>query len=160
MIPASQSVDQDVRIRAARTDDLNALVELDTAVFGRLAYQYFVLRQLFDLHREWWLVAEHPEGLRGYSLGVPTFDRRHGWLLGLGVRREFQRRGYGRSLTVRSMRLLADAGVREVSLTVEPANHRAIGLYSELGFERERLARDYLGPGEHRLIMTAALRVP
>jgi [ribosomal protein S18]-alanine N-acetyltransferase len=157
-MPVSRIVDQDVLIRAASEADLGALGELDAEVFGDLAYPPFVLRQWFDLYRGWWLVAEHVNGLRGYSLGVPVFDRSRGWLLGLGVRPEFQGRGYGRSLTVSSMRMLAGVGVRDVHLTVEPGNRPAITLYHDLGFEVDRLVKDYLGPGHDRLLMIAPLR--
>lgn len=104
------------------------------------------------------MVAAHPGGLRGYSLGVPTFDRSRGWLLGLGVREPFRRRGYGRSLTRASMRRLADVGVREVYLTVEPTNRWALRLYGGLGFVVEGMGKDYFWPGEDRLIMVADLR--
>ncbi|WP_051897784.1 GNAT family N-acetyltransferase [Kibdelosporangium aridum] len=157
-MPVAKIVDQDVMIRAAGEADLADLGELDTEIFGELAYPPFVLRQWFDLYRGWWLVAEHPDGLRGYSLGVPVFDRSRGWLLGLGVRQEFWGRGYGRSLTVNSMRLLEGVGVREVHLTVEPGNRPAIALYQDLGFAVDRLVKDYLGPGHDRLLMIAALR--
>jgi len=146
-------IDGDVNIRPVGNADLADLVQLDLAIFEDLAYPYFVLRQLFDLHHAWWLVADHPAGLRGYSLGVPTFDGRLGWLLGLGVRREFRGRGYGRSLTVNSLRLFEAAGVPEVYLTVEPDNLSAIAVYQEVGFTIDRLAKDYLGPGYDRIIM-------
>ncbi|TCO47270.1 GNAT family N-acetyltransferase [Actinocrispum wychmicini] len=157
MIHLSGVVDEDVSIRPAEPADLSELKELDAAVFEHLAYPYFVLRQFFDIFTGWWMVAVHPDGLRGYSLGVPTFDRGRAWLLGLGVRPEFQGRGYGRSLTISSLRKLADVGVRDVHLTVEPGNRRAISLYRELGFSVETLAREYFGPGEDRLIMIAQL---
>jgi ribosomal-protein-alanine N-acetyltransferase len=157
MIRTSDVIDGDVHIRPVETTDLTSLVALDAAIFQGLAYPRFVLRQLFDLHRDWWLVADHPEGLRGYSLGVPTFDGRFAWLLGLGVRREFRGRGYGRSLTVNSLRLLETAGVHDVYLTVEPANQGAIELYREVGFKVTALSKDYFGPGNDRIVMTARL---
>lgn len=158
MIDLGEIVDEDVHIRPAEPPDLRDLKELDAAVFDTLAYPDFVLRQLFDMYRKWWFVAAHPDGLRGYSLGVPTPDRGRAWLLGLGVRIEFQRRGYGRLLTISSLRKLADFGVRDVYLTVEPTNWRALSLYRELGFAVDRLGRDYFGPGEDRLIMIHQLR--
>ena len=158
MIHLGEIVDEDVHIRPAEQPDLADLKELDEAVFAHLAYPYFALRQLFDLFAEWWLVAAHPDGLRGYSLGVPTFDRGRAWVMGLGVRAEFQGRGYGRLLLISSLRKLADIGVRDVYLTVEPSNRNAISLYHELGFAVDRLGRGYFGPGEDRLVMIAQLR--
>ncbi|MFD1051746.1 GNAT family N-acetyltransferase, partial [Kibdelosporangium lantanae] len=74
------------------------------------------------------------------------------------VREEFRRRGYGKSLTRASMRRLAGVGVPELYLTVAPDNRSALGLYRGLGFEVEGMGKDYLGPGEDRLIMVADLR--
>lgn len=158
MTDTGEVVDQDVRIRVAQPNEFDNLLDLDGAVFEDFAYPPFTLRQLLDLHREWWMVADHPDGLRGYSLGVPTFDRGRAWLLGLGVREQFRRRGYGKSLTRASMRRLADVGVPELYLTVEPDNRWALRLYRGLGFEVEGMGKDYLGPGEDRLIMVADLR--
>jgi ribosomal-protein-alanine N-acetyltransferase len=151
-------VDQNVRIRAVQGAELWQLGDADVDIFEHLAYPPFVLRQLFDVHHDWWLVASHPDGLRGYSLGVPTFDRSKGWLLGLGVLEPFRRRGYGKSLTMASIRRLADVGVREVYLTVEPSNRWALRLYRGLGFSVEGVGKDYFGPGEDRLIMVTDLR--
>jgi ribosomal protein S18 acetylase RimI-like enzyme len=145
-----------VPIRAAETADLGELSALDRSVFGELAYPYFVLRQLFDVHREFWLVAPAAGELVGYSLGVPSADRSTGWLLGLGVRVEHRRRGYGRALTAASLRRLRAAGVHDVRLTVEPDNQPAVALYLELGFTDHDYRRDYLGRGEDRLIMRLA----
>jgi [ribosomal protein S18]-alanine N-acetyltransferase len=144
---------EESQVRHAKVDDLDELHILDQNVFQQLGYPYFVLRQLFDLYRECWIVADHPAGLVGYSLGVPDFDRSTGWLLGLAVLPEYRRRGYGRLLTMASLRLLESTGVREICLTVEPRNQAATRLYGEVGFVRRRLVRDYLGPGHDRVIM-------
>ena len=145
--------DHDVTIRPARSDDLDQLRALDIVVFQQLAYPYFVLRQLFDVHRDCWLVAEHPAGVVGYSLGVPTSDRELAWLLALAVHPEHRRRGYGRRLTLGSLAFLRSMGVAQVRLTVEPRNGSAITLYRQIGFATNGCHRDYLGPGEDRLIM-------
>jgi ribosomal protein S18 acetylase RimI-like enzyme len=157
-----RSVDRDLgttnfHIRSAEQDDLVELGSLDRSIFGRLAYPGFVLRQLFDVHRDCWLVVDHPAGLLGYSLGVPTTDRKIGWLLGLAVRTEYWRRGYGRALTVASVQLLRGTGVGRVCLTVEPGNIAAISLYHEVGFTLDERRDDYFGPGEHRDLMVMDL---
>lgn len=146
-------VDRNVSIRAASPDELDRLKTLDVDVFADLAYPDFVLRQIFDVHRECWLVAAHPSGLIGYSLGVPTTDLRSAWLLGLAVDARYRNRGHGRRLTLASLRLLRALGVRDVYLTVEPENEIALTLYRHIGFSVAALHRDYFGPGEDRLIM-------
>jgi ribosomal protein S18 acetylase RimI-like enzyme len=147
----------DIHIRLAGPGDLAKLRFLDADIFGELAYPPFVLRQLFDAHRDCWFVADHPNGLLGYSLGVPTLDRKGGWLLGVGVRSSSRREGYGRALTQSSLRLLHSVGARKASLTVNPNNTVALALYRDLDFAVTALARDYLGPGQDRLIMARDL---
>ncbi|HWC83204.1 MAG TPA: N-acetyltransferase [Pseudonocardiaceae bacterium] len=149
----AEATDQDVSIRVANPADLAELHALDTAVFGELAYPFFVLRQSMDVQYGCWLVAEHRSRMLGYSYGVPTMDRRTGWLLGLGVRPEFRRRGFGLRLTAESLAALRTFGVRTARLTVHPGNAVALGLYRRLHFTVEQRVRDYLGPGEDRLLM-------
>jgi ribosomal protein S18 acetylase RimI-like enzyme len=150
-------VDQDISIRPARYDDLDQLWALDVKVFEQLAYPYFVLRQFFDTVRDCWLVAQHPSGLVGYSLAAPTLDRDLAWMLGLAVAPDFRNRGYGRQLTMESLRLLASMGIPEVRLSVEPENEFALRLYRHVGFSVVERRRDYLGPGEDRLLMARSL---
>ena len=121
--------------------------------FGDLTYPYFVLRQLFDVHQHCWLVADHPSGLLGYALGAPGLDRETGWLLGHVVGTEFRRRGYGRTLALSALHILRSVGVRRVYLTVKPSNTVAIQLYETIGFTIKSLHENYLGPGEHRVLM-------
>jgi ribosomal-protein-alanine N-acetyltransferase len=138
-------------------DELERIRDLDRAVFGKISYPYFVLRQLFDLYRPCWMVLDHPVGLLGYSLGVPAVDGTSAWLLGLGVREECRRQGYGRQLAIASLRFLEAAHVSDVYLSVDRSNIAAVNLYKALGFTITVIKSDYLGPGEHRAIMAMSL---
>lgn len=149
--------DRDVSVRLARFDDLDGLHELDLKVFDALAYPFFVLRQMFDMHDGCWLVADHPTGLVGYSLAAPTWDRKLGWLLALAVKPEHRGRGHGARLTLESLERLKVMGVPEVRLTVEPGNDVAVALYRRVGFEVMGRRREYFGPGEDRVIMARSL---
>ena len=140
-------------IRVANFADLDRIQALDREVFGHIAYPYFVLRQMFDVHRDCWLVVDHPCGLTGYSLGVPTPDGHSGWLLALAVVPDQRNRGYGRRLTLASLCLLRSMGVHKVFLTVDPRNETAMNLYQTIGFSVTGLHQNYLGPGEDRMVM-------
>ncbi|KAA2266488.1 GNAT family N-acetyltransferase [Solihabitans fulvus] len=144
-------------IRPVQERDLGWLVELERLIFGNVSYPYFVLRQLFDIHQRHWLVAERDDQPCGYVLGAPSSDGHSGWLLGLGVHPDHRGLGLGAELTARSLRLLRDAAVRQVRLTVEPDSAVLVRLYEAAGFRVERTVRDYLGPGEDRTIMVAHL---
>ena len=144
--------DPDVLIRKVRASDLETLAALD-GTFGALKYPDFVLRQLFDVHQDCWLVAEHAAGLLGYALSAPCTDRSTGWLLGHVVGSDYRRRGYGRLLALSALQILRSIGARRVYLTVEPANDPAIKLYENLGFIRISSDPNYLGPGKRRILM-------
>jgi [ribosomal protein S18]-alanine N-acetyltransferase len=147
------AVDRIAEIRVADLADLDRVQAVDRKVFEHVAYPYFVLRQMWDVYRNCLLVADHPSGLAGYSLGVPTPDRRSGWLLALAVVPDQRGRGWGRRLTLASLCLLRSMGVAEVFLTVEPRNRTAMTLYRGIGFSVAGLHHNYLGDGEDRVVM-------
>jgi ribosomal protein S18 acetylase RimI-like enzyme len=142
-----------VRIRKARLDDLSRVQTLDAEVFKDLAYQPFILRQLFDLHAPGWVVAEDSRDLVGYSLIAPDFDRDTAWLLALGVRTDCRGQRIGKRLLLESLESLKRVDVKRVALTVAPDNEPAIKLYENTGFFVKERQSDYLGPGEDRLLM-------
>ncbi|CAL9452950.1 GNAT family N-acetyltransferase [Streptomyces griseomycini] len=153
-------------LRTARESDLPELRRLDVEVFREVAYPAFLLRQLYDMYAEHFLVLDDGEGsLRGYVLAATTALSRDSWILGLCVTEDRRRHGLGRELMVEVLTRLRRSGIEQVRLTVEPANRAAILLYHSLGFRPEQpdagLRRDYFGPGEDRRIMHLELsRLP
>jgi len=61
--------------------------------------------------------------------------------LGMGVRREWRRRGIGRRLLEECLRQAAQAGLEKVELEVYTDNEPALLLYKEFGFAEEGLRR-------------------
>ncbi|MGW3644938.1 GNAT family N-acetyltransferase [Streptomyces sp. NPDC000878] len=146
-------------IRQIQEADLPELARLDKEAFPESPYSFFMLRQLFDLYPDHLLVLDGGEsGLQGYVLAGMPRDVGCGWILGLGVPRDQRRRGHGRQLMEEVLRRLRKDAVREVLLTIEPANTAAIELYRSLGFEAEPAPRKgYFGPDADRLVMTLQL---
>ncbi|MER7191632.1 GNAT family N-acetyltransferase [Streptomyces flaveolus] len=147
-------------LRTAREADLPELRRLDEEVFQEVAYPGFLLRQLFDMYAEHFLVLDGGGGrLRGYVLAATTTPAlgRDSWILGLCVTRDRRRHGLGRELMTEILARLRRDGIERVRLTVEPANHAAILLYRSLGFAPEEpdagLRRDYFGPGMDRHVL-------
>lgn len=145
-------------LRRAQETDLPELRRLDQEIFQEVAYPGFLLRQLYDMYTEYFVVLDDGEGrLRGYVLAGTTVLGRDSWILGLCVTRDRRGRGLGRELMEEILRLLLRDGVERVRLTVEPANRAAVRLYRSLGFHAEEpdggLRRDYFGPGMDRLVM-------
>ncbi|MBT2413214.1 GNAT family N-acetyltransferase [Streptomyces sp. ISL-12] len=145
-------------LRTARETDLPELRRLDEEVFQEVAYPGFLLRQLYDMYAEHFLVLDDGRGrLRGYVLAGTTALDRDSWILGLCVTQDRRRHGLGRELMREILVRLRGAGVERVRLTVEPSNRAAIRLYRSLDFRPEPpdkgLRRDYFGPGMHRRVM-------
>ncbi|MCT7351376.1 GNAT family N-acetyltransferase [Streptomyces sp. 15-116A] len=152
-----------LELRPVRESDLPELRRLDQEVFQQVAYPPFLLRQLYDLYAEHFLVLDDGAGrLRGYVLAATTAYSRAGWILGLCVTEERRRRGLGTELMLAALDRLHGCGTEQVRLTVEPGNHAAILLYRSLGFVPEQphggLRPDYFGPGEDRQVMRLDLR--
>jgi ribosomal-protein-alanine N-acetyltransferase len=144
-----------VLIRPAEEADLDGLHRVDRLVFGRLAYPFFALRQLMDLHARHCVVADDGHQLVGYCLGALAARPRTGWLLGLAVLPGAREAGHGRELVHETVRRIVADGAREVRLAVEPENSGAIHLYETVGFRICGFRPDYFGPEGDRLIMTA-----
>jgi [ribosomal protein S18]-alanine N-acetyltransferase len=140
-------------IRGINDSDIDALYELDQTVFGRLAYPYFALRQLLDLHRRYCLVVDDDDSLVGYSLGAMASGPRIGWLLGLGVLPRARRCGHGRALVQQTVDRLRADGAESMVLTVEPENTAAIRVYEAQGFRIAGYDPVYFGPRDGRLVM-------
>lgn len=155
--PRSSAGTAVVLIRPAEEPDLEALHRVDRLVFGRLAYPFFALRQLMDLHARHCLVADDGEQLVGYCLGAMAARPPVGWLLGLAVLPGAREAGHGRDLVHETVRRMAADGAHQVRLAVEPENSGAIHLYETLGFRISGFRPDYFGPEGDRLIMTADL---
>ncbi|MEJ1196172.1 MULTISPECIES: N-acetyltransferase [unclassified Streptomyces] len=145
-------------LRTARESDLPELRRLDEEVFQEVAYPGFLLRQLFDMYEEHFLVLDDGTGrLRGYVLAATRALGGDSWILGLCVTEDRRRHGLGRELMTEVLTRLRRDGIGVVRLTVEPANLAAILLYRSLGFHPEEpdagLRRDYFGPGMDRQIL-------
>ncbi|MET9829358.1 GNAT family N-acetyltransferase [Streptomyces sp. NPDC006385] len=150
--------DRPLTMRGVTEADLNELLRVDREVFPDDPYPYFVLRQHVDVHGDRILVLDDGECLHGYVLFVTTSDGYVCWVLSLAVSADQRGRGLGKRLMHEVLRQVRRERVHEVRLTVEPTNAAAIMLYRSLGFSTEGgVRRDYLGPGEDRLIMTLRL---
>lgn len=144
-------------VRPMRESELTALHRVDRLVFGRLAYPYFALRQLVELHGPYCVVADDGDEIVGYCFGAPSARRDFGWVLGLAVLPRSRGAGIARSLIREVTLRLFASGMPEVRLAVEPRNDRAIRIYESLGYRMVALRLDYFGPEAHRLIMAVSV---
>ncbi|MFE6924637.1 GNAT family N-acetyltransferase [Nocardia sp. NPDC057663] len=144
----SSNKQAELRFRSATVDDLAAIAELESHEFMPLAYPYFALRQLFDIHGSQWVVADLAGAVCGYAL--VAVGKRTAWLIGLAVSARYQGRGLGRSLLDRAVTRCRSAQVEAIFITVRPSNVPAANLYKDSGFTWVDYEDQYFGAGEPR----------
>lgn len=140
-------------IRKANLGDLKIVHDIETESFGDGSYPLFVLRQLFDISSDYFLVAEKDGVLRGYILGNYSTQTNEGWILSLGVHPKARGENLGKLLAKKMIMLLEDANVLDISLTVHPENTAAIKIYEALDFEVMGSYSNYYFDHTDRLVM-------
>ena len=104
--------------------------------------------------RTWW-VAHDRGSIIGFAGGLLAGDRLE--VLDVAVRADRRHEGIASRLLARLAYDGQTWGANEITLEVHDGNFEACGLYESLGFMRVGCRRDYYGPGNDALIMTAAL---
>jgi len=143
----------ELSLRAATPDDLDLLVEHETACFTRPG-ERFTRRLLRDLLRNpnaSVLIAEHADQPVGSAIAL---RRKHpngfsGRIYSVAVAPSARGLGAGRRLVEALLAQLAD--VRRIYLEVRPDNTVAIALYESLGFQKVEELANYYAPGEHAI---------
>ncbi|NKY33328.1 GNAT family N-acetyltransferase [Nocardia speluncae] len=133
--------------RQARFADLEAIAAIETEVFAE-PYLYLMLRQLFELHGEEWLVAEVGGTVIGYALMLEKKNK--ALLFTFAVAKRHQGAGYGRGLLDHTLQVGRERGIAKLYLTVRPDNHPARSLFKQAGFTPRDHDETYFGAGEPR----------
>ncbi|MCU1640823.1 MAG: rimI [Nocardia sp.] len=136
--------------------DLDAIQALEVAEFAHLAYPYFILRQLFEVHGPKWTVAENEGRVCGYVLAA-IGETRTAWFMGFAVAGHCRGRGYGRALLESALERCRAERIDQVFVTVRPGNRAAYHLYKEVGFVWADHEVDYFGPDEPRDVLVRKL---
>lgn len=139
-------------IRAARADDLPALVALDEVCFGSEAWSTVAWTDEFDRLSEDRVVLVADEGaVVGYVvLLVPPVALDVVELLRIAVSPAERRTGIGAQLMTAA---LARCAGRTVMLEVAASNESAAGLYQGFGFAEISRRRGYYAGGEDAVVM-------
>lgn len=104
--------------------------------------------------RTWWVAHDRGE-IIGFAGGLLAGDRLE--VLDVAVAANRRHEGIASRLLARLAYDGQTLGASEISLEVHEGNAAARGLYESLGFMQVGLRRDYYGPGNHALILTAML---
>jgi len=119
-----------------------------------------MLPKLFFLHFESTsFVAEDDEGkLVAFLIGfISQTDPEEAYIHFVGVAPAQRGSGVGRELYERFCSVVGAEGVQRVRCVTSPVNEGSVAFHTSLGFTVERIAEDYDGPGEDRVLFVKQL---
>jgi ribosomal protein S18 acetylase RimI-like enzyme len=119
-----------------------------------------ILPRLFFLHFEGTsFVADDDEGeLAGFVCGfLSQTDPKEAYIHFVGVSPARRGEGIGRMLYERFFAEARDQGRSLIRCVTSPVNEDSVAFHEALGFEVDRVAEDYDGPGEDRVLLLKRL---
>jgi len=119
-----------------------------------------ILPRLFFLHFEGTsFVAEDDDGeLVGFVCGfLSQTDPEEAYIHFVGASPALRGAGVGRTLYERFFAEARDHGRSLVRCVTSPVNEVSVAFHEALGFEVDRVAEDYDGPGEDRVLLLKRL---
>lgn len=142
-----------MQVRFAKDADIPALATLEYQHYKAEGYpEAFLFQALRQWPRMLW-VAEDYEIPCGYVLAAPGENQRQAWIMSALISADYRGQGLGSLLMQHALDELSATGITNIYLSVAPENSGARKLYEKLGFTISDRKNDYLGAGEHRLIM-------
>jgi len=149
----------EARIRHARPSDYGRIIGRVNVWWGGREMAP-ALPQLFFLHFDGTsFVAEDEDGeLAGFLCGFLSQTREdEAYIHFVGVSPQRRGEGIGRSLYDQFFVEARKQGRSTVRCVTSPANQDSISFHNALGFDVERVAKDYDGPGEDRMLLVKRL---
>jgi ribosomal protein S18 acetylase RimI-like enzyme len=118
-----------------------------------------MLPRLFFLHFEGTsFVAEDGDDLAGFVCGfLSQTAPDEAYIHFVGVAPEQRGHGVGRLLYERFFEEVRGEGRTVVRCVTSPVNEVSVAFHESLGFEVDRVAKDYDGPGEDRVLLLKRL---
>jgi ribosomal protein S18 acetylase RimI-like enzyme len=119
-----------------------------------------MLPKLFFVHFEGTsFVIDDDEGqLAGFLIGfLSQADDDEAYIHFVGVAPEHRGEGIGRSLYERFFDEARSHGRKRVRCVTSPVNERSVTFHEAMGFAVEKVAEDYDGPGEDRVLLVKQL---
>lgn len=144
-------------IRNLEPDDFRHLLIIETESFEN-GYSPYFIKMIPILFGNTSYIAVKGRRPLGYIAGAIEQSNRHrAWIISLAIRPRMRKQGLGNRLLQTGLDNFTRKGLREVKLTVSPANATAIHLYENHGFSICKEAKNYYGPGQNRLLMKIVL---
>jgi ribosomal-protein-alanine N-acetyltransferase len=130
---------------------------IESASFGRQAYDRNLFAEFFHKCGELFLVAERRRIICGYVITCIRGDRAE--IVSIAVEPVSRRRGVASALMDSTLRRLRRRRVARVGLMVKVTNARARRFYETYGFHKVRLAPAYYEDGSDGLLMSRPVRL-
>ncbi len=141
-------------IRLLKKDDLIELENIENSLFDNPFSKESCLEELITDNRLYLGLFDDNQ-LVGYVGVMITFDTAD--IIKVGVKKEYQGKGYSKRLMYLLLQVLKDNGVKYVMLEVEHSNYKAINLYLSCGFKEISERNNYYGENSHAKIMRLEL---
>jgi len=144
------------RIRPVQDSDLDAVLVIEHASFGKDAYDRKLLAEYCHKCGDLFLVAEVGRRLCGYSLTCVRGDRAE--LVSIATNPESRRAGVASALLGSTLRRLRRLKVARIGLMVRVTNHTAIRFYMKFGFTKVKRVPEYYEDGNDGWLMRLVLK--
>lgn len=141
-----------IEVKAEDTRLIDEIVRIEVEAFGKNGgVNKWILKPLVRYGKVFVLM----DGDEVVSIAefMQKFDGKEAFLYGLCTAKEKRGRGYAKEIIKGFERHLKPMGIDKVSLTVDPDNDIAVGLYKRLGYTIGELQEDEYGAGIDRLYM-------
>jgi ribosomal-protein-alanine N-acetyltransferase len=134
-----------VEIRPFHPRDLDRILEIEQASFGRDAWNRDLFREYFGQCGDLFLVARRGRRIGGYT--ITCTNAKSTELVSIAVDPRDRMRGLGRAMLDQTLGQLRSRGVKAWWLMVAIKNDAAIRFYENYGFTRTRRSKGYYGAG-------------
>ncbi|MBF1338388.1 MAG: ribosomal protein S18-alanine N-acetyltransferase [Mogibacterium diversum] len=141
-----------IRVRIAKSSDLDDIYELDMQTFAMPWSKEALSYDILENDNAFVIVAEYEGEFAGYADIWTVLDEAD--LNSIAVRVDFRRKGIGDAIMLAMTEILSANGVATINLEVRVSNMPAIKLYKKYGFKECGVRPGYyLDNGEDALIM-------
>lgn len=141
-----------IRVRIAKSSDLDDIYELDMQTFAMPWSKEALSYDILENDSAFVIVAEYEGEFAGYADIWTVLDEAD--LNSIAVRVDFRRKGIGDAIMLAMIEMLSTSGVATINLEVRVSNMPAIKLYKKYGFNECGVRPGYyLDNGEDALIM-------
>jgi ribosomal-protein-alanine N-acetyltransferase len=135
-------------------EELLCIAKMEEEIFGKEAWSLKQIKEEFKNSFSEIFVFENGKKL-GYVIYRKLLDE--GEILRIGIKKEYQGRGFGKKLLKELLEILKEKGIKAVFLEVRENNAPAIRLYEKNGFRVLGKRKGYYS-GEDALIMEKILK--